>query len=295
MCREQRDRDDGVGVQSRRRPSRDLCHRRRRGRRRNSRSTRRPAHSPFSRLPIIEQAADAGINNIYDVVVRASNGAKADTQSIAVTVQNVAGLTLTGTNQAETLSGGVENDTISGGGGADTLNGLGGADHLFGGAGSDRLDGGAGVDEAAYSGGRSNYIFSRVSSVSGTITDRRRAMSTPSRTSSSSSSTITLSFDQMSTSNPATGGSTGGGASTGGSRVTYLYDTAGQEPYSVIITSFDPWDDAPAPSITMTTAPVSCIAMMEQQQSYSQSVTKIMLRTASLPPPFTTMTTGRIR
>jgi Ca2+-binding RTX toxin-like protein len=64
-----------------------------------------------------------------------------DTQAIAVAVQDVVGVTINGTGQAETLNGTGENDIVNGLGGRDTLQGLGG---------NDTLDGGAGTDTATY-------------------------------------------------------------------------------------------------------------------------------------------------
>jgi Ca2+-binding RTX toxin-like protein len=61
-------------------------------------------------------------------------------------VQALPGITLTGTNGANTLTGTAGADTINGLGGNDTLNGLGGNDVLNGGAGNDTINAGAGND-----------------------------------------------------------------------------------------------------------------------------------------------------
>ncbi|WP_088342699.1 MULTISPECIES: peroxidase family protein [Rhodomicrobium] len=61
-------------------------------------------------------------------------------------VSPLPGITLTGTNAANTLTGTEGADTIDGAGGNDIINGLAGADHLIGGAGLDIIDGGAGND-----------------------------------------------------------------------------------------------------------------------------------------------------
>ena len=100
----------------------------------------------FVTAPDFEVPTDAGANNVYDVIVQTSDGSLIDTQAIAVTVTNVAGVTLTGTAAADTLNGTGEEDTLSGLGGNDTLNGLGGNDTLLGGAGTDTLNGGDGAD-----------------------------------------------------------------------------------------------------------------------------------------------------
>ncbi|WP_264423407.1 cadherin repeat domain-containing protein [Novosphingobium sp. KCTC 2891] len=44
----------------------------------------------FKSAPVFEAPGDAGANNIYDVIVSASDGAITDSQAIAVTVTNVA-------------------------------------------------------------------------------------------------------------------------------------------------------------------------------------------------------------
>ncbi len=47
----------------------------------------------FITAPDFEAPTDAGANNVYDVLVQASDGSLIDTQAIAVTVTNVAGVT----------------------------------------------------------------------------------------------------------------------------------------------------------------------------------------------------------
>ena len=76
----------------------------------------------FPTAPNFEAPTDAGGNNVYDVTVQVSDGnGGIDTQAIAVAVQDVAGVTINGTGQAETLTGMGENDIINGLGGNDTL------------------------------------------------------------------------------------------------------------------------------------------------------------------------------
>ena len=114
----------------------------------------------FAAAPNFEAPTDANGDNVYNVIVTASDGSLSDSQTIAVTVANVIdGITLTGTTKADTLTGGAAedtinglggNDTLSGGGGADTIDGGDGADNLIGGAGADRLTGGAGADTFTY-------------------------------------------------------------------------------------------------------------------------------------------------
>jgi Ca2+-binding RTX toxin-like protein len=114
----------------------------------------------FASVPDHEAPADADGNNVYDVVVSVSDGALADTQTIAVSVANVAdGLTLTGTGGGNTLTGTVAEDTIHGLGGNDELNGGAGADMLDGGTGSDMLVGGAGADTLFGGAGADRFVF----------------------------------------------------------------------------------------------------------------------------------------
>jgi len=113
----------------------------------------------FLSAPDFEVRADAGGNNVYDVVVVARDSAGAtDTQALAVTVTNVAGVTLTGTSSANTLNGGGEEDTLSGLGGNDVLSGGAGNDTLSGGAGADQLNGGTGADSMTGGAGNDTYV-----------------------------------------------------------------------------------------------------------------------------------------
>ena len=100
----------------------------------------------FVAAPDFEAPADAGGNNVYDVVVEVADGAFTDTQAIAVSVTNVAGVTLNGTIGADTLNGTAEEDRLNGLASNDTLNGGAGNDTLDGGLGSDSMVGGLGND-----------------------------------------------------------------------------------------------------------------------------------------------------
>ncbi|KRC82001.1 M10 family metallopeptidase C-terminal domain-containing protein [Sphingomonas sp. Root241] len=112
----------------------------------------------FRAVPDFEAPADAGGNNVYDVVVRASDGTNIVTQTLAVTVSNAAvESSFTGTPSSNTITGTTNADTIAGREGGDTLFGLDGADLLDGGAGSDTLVGGAGVDQ--FLGGAGSDVF----------------------------------------------------------------------------------------------------------------------------------------
>ncbi|MHC2302759.1 beta strand repeat-containing protein [Rhizobium mongolense] len=134
----------------------------------------------FISAPDFETPADAGADNMYDVIVQVADALGAsDTQTIAVTVTNVSGSftgdaggvptvdTLTGTNeedvisglsQADTLTGLDGNDTLLGGNGSDTLDGGNGDDTLDGGDGADLLIGGAGNDTMLGGNGPDRFI-----------------------------------------------------------------------------------------------------------------------------------------
>ncbi len=137
----------------------------------------------FKMAPDFEMPTDAGANNVYDVIVKVSDGgtpALSDTQAIAVTVTNVNGITVNGTSANETINGTPEADTLNGNGGNDTLNGLGGNDTINGGAGNDilnggdgddRLIGGTGVDTLTGGAGRDTFVWTTAAE-SGTGTSR---------------------------------------------------------------------------------------------------------------------------
>jgi Ca2+-binding RTX toxin-like protein len=101
----------------------------------------------FLTAPDYDAPADSNGDNLYEVVVRASDGSLADSQALTVAVGNlVDGLSRTGTSRADTLSGSYEEDVLSGLAGNDTLSGFGGADTIDGGDGRDRICGGTGTD-----------------------------------------------------------------------------------------------------------------------------------------------------
>ena len=115
----------------------------------------------FVTAPDRETPTDTGLDNVYDVIVQVTdNGvpAASDTQALAVTVTNVAGITSNGTSAANLINGAGEEDSLSGAGGSDTINGNAGNDTLNGGSGSDSLNGGAGNDSML--GGAGNDVLS---------------------------------------------------------------------------------------------------------------------------------------
>ncbi|WP_439370836.1 beta strand repeat-containing protein [Bradyrhizobium sp. DASA03120] len=92
----------------------------------------------FVTAPDFEAPGDAGANNVYDVTVQVADGnGGIDTQAIAVTVTNVAGVSLI--NNDPTITGTNEEDALTGLDGNNTLQGLLGNDILKGGAGNDNF------------------------------------------------------------------------------------------------------------------------------------------------------------
>ncbi len=102
----------------------------------------------FLAAPDFETPADADGDNVYEVIVAASDGQLSDSQTINVTVANLTeGATITGTERGDLItpvksSKGLARSTA----GDDILIGLGGADKLDGGEGADRMEGGIGND-----------------------------------------------------------------------------------------------------------------------------------------------------
>ncbi|TVV71380.1 M10 family metallopeptidase C-terminal domain-containing protein [Sphingomonas solaris] len=113
----------------------------------------------FKAAPDFEVPLDSGANNVYDVIVGAADSrGTIDTQALAITIGDVAGITINGTSRAETLNGSGENDVIYGNNGKDVLNGLGGNDLLDGGNLNDTLNGGDGND-TLYGGDDDDILF----------------------------------------------------------------------------------------------------------------------------------------
>ncbi|MEA3533236.1 hypothetical protein [Rhizobium sp. CC-YZS058] len=100
----------------------------------------------FKRTTDFETPRDGGRDNIYNVTVIASNGAKSDQQDLSVLVKDKSGLTLSGSSKNDVLRGTSESDVLSGGKGNDKLLGGAGNDRLIGGLNSDVLTGGSGKD-----------------------------------------------------------------------------------------------------------------------------------------------------
>jgi Ca2+-binding RTX toxin-like protein len=118
----------------------------------------------FRTVPDFEAPADAGANNVYDVVVRAFDGANTVTQTLAITVTNVASeSTIKGTLSSNVLNGTAAADVIYGLDGGDTISALGGDDLLDGGAGSDILIGGGGSDQLLGGAGSDRFRYDAAS------------------------------------------------------------------------------------------------------------------------------------
>ncbi|MCC7276184.1 MAG: tandem-95 repeat protein, partial [Alphaproteobacteria bacterium] len=92
-----------------------------------------------------EDPADTNGDNVYEVVVAASDGALQGTRTLAITILDAQEV-LSGTAWADTLSGDDGADGLLGRGGSDLLDGGVGDDDLFGGQGDDSLQGGLGND-----------------------------------------------------------------------------------------------------------------------------------------------------
>lgn len=95
----------------------------------------------FRVAPDFEAPADAGANNVYDVVVTASDGVNTTNQSVAITVTN-----------AVNLTGTAGNDSLTGTAAVEELDGLAGNDRLEGAGGSDTIRSGDGRDTLVYAG-----------------------------------------------------------------------------------------------------------------------------------------------
>jgi Ca2+-binding RTX toxin-like protein len=100
----------------------------------------------FANPPDYEAPTDSDGNNLYDVIVAASDGALSAEQDITVRVRDIAN-EVYGTGAADRLHGSAAPDLISARGGNDTAFGLAGGDVLHGGLGQDRLYGGLGDDK----------------------------------------------------------------------------------------------------------------------------------------------------
>ncbi|MGN7884186.1 beta strand repeat-containing protein, partial [Ensifer sp. 22460] len=140
----------------------------------------------FKAAPDFEAPADADGDNVYDIMVTASDGTLSTDQAVAITVTDVPNMiigdefdnVLVGTSEDETILGLGGNDTIAGGGGDDNLRGGSGSDVLDGGEGNDiihygfldsalgdTIDGGAGIDTISVEGNNSDLYQVNITGV----------------------------------------------------------------------------------------------------------------------------------
>lgn len=117
-------------------------------------------------------STDARREFILASLRRAGAGLRS-TEAIAVTVSNIAGITIYGGDKNQTLSGTGEEDFIYGRDQRDTLNGGAGNDSLFGGDGRDVLNGGLGNDILSGGDAADTFVFSASSFGKDVITDFR--------------------------------------------------------------------------------------------------------------------------
>jgi VCBS repeat-containing protein len=139
----------------------------------------------FKAPPDFETPRDAGGNNIYNLIVRASNGTAATEKPVAIAVTDVqftvndpAGNgngNVTGHSEEDLMRGFGGNDTLNGGAGADSIYGQTGNDSLTGGTGNDLLIGGDGQDTLTGGAHADRFVFSALThatvAAADTITD----------------------------------------------------------------------------------------------------------------------------
>ena len=127
----------------------------------------------FVTAPDHDAPADAGGDNVYDIVVSATDGAFTDAKALSVTVTNVReGNTIVGTSGNNTISTTTSvsgqpratnlEDTIYGLGGTDTIAAGGGADLVDGGAGNDTITGGLGADVLTGGTGADRFVYNAI-------------------------------------------------------------------------------------------------------------------------------------
>lgn len=97
----------------------------------------------FKSSPDFEAPLDAGANNIYDIIVTASDGALSNAKNAAITVANVI-------DTPTVINGTAANNSLAGSANWDIINGLAGRDTIAGLGGADLLNGGLGIDTASY-------------------------------------------------------------------------------------------------------------------------------------------------
>ncbi|HEX8449410.1 MAG TPA: hypothetical protein VF652_07455, partial [Allosphingosinicella sp.] len=123
--------------------------------------------------PDWELPGDSNQDNVYAVVVRASDGQLVDDQALDVTVTNIRdGNVVTATSGHDTISAtstnpalrtSNEEDLVFGRDGHDTLYGMAGDDEIYGEGGNDVLVGGNGADKLSGGLGKDEFTYNAVS------------------------------------------------------------------------------------------------------------------------------------
>jgi hypothetical protein len=135
----------------------------------------------FVAAPDWELPGDSNQDNVYAVVVRASDGQLVDDQALSVSVTNMRdGNNVTGTSAGDSISATSTNvalrtsnaeDVVFGRDGHDNIQGMAGDDELSGEAGNDVLIGGAGADRLSGGLGKDEFTYNAVSESTGASRD----------------------------------------------------------------------------------------------------------------------------
>jgi Ca2+-binding RTX toxin-like protein len=101
----------------------------------------------LSALAGVETITGAGLANVTIAMTGGGGNDTFDLSAAAVTLINIAAVSIDGGDGADTITGSPQADRIAGGAGADIINGGPGNDVINGGAGIDTINGGAGNDD----------------------------------------------------------------------------------------------------------------------------------------------------
>ena len=135
----------------------------------------------FVSAPDHELPGDSNGDNVYAVIVRASDGQLFDDQSLSLTVTNMRdGAVVTGTSGSDSISASSlspalrttnSEDTVFGRDGHDNIQGMAGDDELYGEGGNDTITGGAGADRLSGGLGKDQFTYNSASESSGAAID----------------------------------------------------------------------------------------------------------------------------
>jgi hypothetical protein len=135
----------------------------------------------FVVAPDWELPGDSNQDNVYAVIVRASDGQLVDDQALNVAVTNIRdGNTVTGSSAGDTISANSpllalrtsnEEDLVFGRDGHDTIYGMAGDDEIYGEGGNDVLVGGDGADKLSGGLGKDQFTYNAVSESTGASRD----------------------------------------------------------------------------------------------------------------------------